>query len=121
MDIGTFIDEMHAVRAEKRYHEAEVKRINAVLSSMEAQLMIGMEAHGTTEARGKVGKAAIKSVLLPKVEDWAALWADIRETNNFGLLHKRITLDNYRQLVEEDQDPAGTLRNYVNEVFLGNA
>jgi hypothetical protein len=121
MDIGKFIDEMHAIRAEKRYHEAEVKRINAVLSSMESQLMIGMEAHGTTEARGKMGKAAIKSVLLPKVEDWAALWADIRETNNFGLLHKRITLDNYRQLVEENQDPAGTLRNYVNEVFLGNA
>lgn len=118
MDIGKFIDEMHEVRAEKRYHEAEIKRIDASIKLMESQLFTEMECHGLTESQGKLGKAEIKLVLYPHMENWDDFYADIRENNNFSLLHKRISLTKYRELVEAEQDPSGTRRNFVNEITL---
>lgn len=119
MEIGKYIDEMIAVRAEKKFHEAEIKRLDANLKLMETSLMQEMIAQGTTEAKGTYGKATYnKEVLYPQVEDWGVLHSYIQKTGYFDLLHKRMSLTNYRQLVEANQDPPGVLRNFVSEISL---
>lgn len=119
IDVGRYIDEMHAVRADKRFHEAEIKRLDAQIKLMEGTLMQEMQAQGTTLAAGRMAKAELKlDVLYPQVESWDALHNQIANTGAFDLLHKRISLTYYRQLCEANQDPAGTLRNYVTEISM---
>jgi hypothetical protein len=119
MEIGKYIDDMIAIRGEKKYHEAEIKRLDAQLGQMEAELMQEMIKQGTTEAKGVYGKATFnEKVLYPQVEDWSILHNFIQETGYFDLLHKRMSLTNYRQLAEANQDPPGVLRNYVSEISL---
>lgn len=119
MEIGKYIDEMIAIRGEKKYHEAEIKRLDAQLSQMEMELMQEMIKQGTTEAKGVYGKATFNDkVLYPQVEDWGVLHKFIQDTGYFDLLHKRMSLTNYRQLAEANQDPPGVLRNYVSEISL---
>lgn len=119
LEIGKFIDDMMAVRNEKRHHEAEVKRIDASLKLMEDQLKNAMLEQGIVEAKGTYGKAKYDDkVLYPKVDDWQLFYDYITQNNMFDLLHKRISLTNYRQLVEANRQVPGVVPNYVSEVNL---
>jgi hypothetical protein len=119
LEIGKFIDEMMAVRAEKRHHEAEIKRLDANLKLMETALKQAMLDQGITEAKGVYGKAKYdEKVLYPQVDDWNMFHEYIKENNMFDLLHKRISLTNYRQLVEAGMAVPGVVPNYVSEVNL---
>jgi hypothetical protein len=119
LEIGKFIDDMMAVRSEKRHHEAEVKRIDATLKLMEDQLKNAMVDQGIMEAKGAYGKAKFDDkVLYPQVDDWALFHDYIAQNNMFDLLHKRISLTNYRQLVEANKQVPGVVPNYVSEVNL---
>jgi len=51
LEIGKHIDEMMALRSEKRHHEAEVKRIDASIKLMEGTLKLAMVEQGITEAK----------------------------------------------------------------------
>lgn len=119
LEIGKYIDEMMALRSEKRHHEAEVKRIDANIKLMEGTLKQAMIDQGITEAKGVYGKAVYdEKVLYPQVDDWNAFHQYIKENNLFDLLHKRISLTNYRQLVEAQVAVPGVVPNYVSEVNL---
>jgi hypothetical protein len=119
LEVGKYIDEMMALRADKRYHEGEVKRIDASLKLMETTLKQAMIEQGITEAKGTHGKAVYdQKVLYPQVDDWNAFHQYIKENNMFDLLHKRISLTNYRQLVEAEVAVPGVVPNYVSEVNL---
>jgi hypothetical protein len=119
LEIGKFIDEMIAIRSEKRHHEAEIKRLDASLSLMETTLKNAMLEQGVTEAKGVYGKASYNDkVLYPQVDDWPAFYEYIKQKNLFDLLHKRISLTNYRQLVEANVQVPGVVPNYVSEVNL---
>lgn len=119
LEIGKYIDEMMALRNEKKHHESEIKRIDANLSLMEGTLKQAMLDQGVHEAKGAYGKATYQeNVLYPKVEDWAQFHHYIKENNLFDLLHKRISLTNYRQLVEAHVAVPGVVPNYVSEVSL---
>lgn len=119
LEIGKHIDEMIALRNEKRHHEAEIKRLDANLKLMETTLKNAMVEQGITEAKGAYGKASYdEKVLYPQVDDWPAFHNYIKENNMFDLLHKRISLTNYRQLVEANVQVPGVVPNYVSEVNL---
>jgi hypothetical protein len=119
LEIGKFIDEMMAIRNEKKHHEAEIKRLDANLTLMEGTLKQAMLDQGVHEAKGAYGKATYQeNVLYPKVEDWGQFHQYIAENNLFDLLHKRISLTNYRQLVEAQVAVPGVVPNYVSEVSL---
>ena len=119
LEIGKHIDEMMALRSEKRHHEAEVKRIDASIKLMEGTLKLAMVEQGITEAKGVYGKAKYdEKVLYPQVDDWNMFHEYIKANNMFDLLHKRISLTNYRQLVEANVAVPGVVPNYVSEVNL---
>lgn len=119
LEIGKYIDEMMALRNEKKHHEAELKRLDANLRLMEGTLKQAMLDQGVTEAKGVYGKAKYDDkVLYPQVDDWSAFHKYIKASNMFDLLHKRISLTNYRQLVEAQVAVPGVVPNYVSEVNL---
>lgn len=119
IEIGKYIDEMMALRNDKRHHESEIKRLDANLKLMETTLKQAMLDQGVTEAKGTYGKAKYDDkVLYPQVDDWGQFHQYIKENNMFDLLHKRISLTNYRQLVEAQVAVPGVVPNYVSEVNL---
>lgn len=119
LEIGKYIDEMMALRNEKKHHEAELKRLDANLKLMEGTLKQAMLDQGVTEAKGVYGKAKYDDkVLYPQVNDWTEFHEYIKANNMFDLLHKRISLTNYRQLVEAQVAVPGVVPNYVSEVNL---
>lgn len=121
LDLGKYVDEMHAIRSEKRHHESEIKRLDASLKLMESTIMQEMINQGLTEVKGVHGKVVYnKDVLYPHVESWEEFHKYIQETGFFDLLHKRISLTKYRELAEAELDPPGVLRNYTSEISLGS-
>ena len=119
LEIGKYIDEMMAIRNEKRHHESEIKRLDASLKLMETTLKNAMVEQGMTEVKGVYGKATYdEKVLYPQVDDWNEFRKFIKEHDMFDLLHKRISLTNYRQLVEAQVAIPGVVPNYVSEVNL---
>ena len=94
---GVIIERMVALREERR----RLKRLDSELSQswrdLEALLINQLDAQGVTKASTDAGTATVNETVLPKVEDWDALYTHLKETDSLYLLQKRIASAAFRE------------------------
>ena len=94
---GVIIERMVAIREERR----RLKRLDSELSQswsdLEALLINQLDAQGVNKASTDAGTATVNETVLPKVEDWDALYAHLKETDSLYLLQKRISSGAFRE------------------------
>ena len=86
-----------AIREERR----RLKRLDSELSQswsdLEALLINQLDAQGVNKASTDAGTATVNETVLPKVEDWDALYAHLKETDSLYLLQKRVSSAAFRE------------------------
>ena len=94
---GVIIERLVAIREERR----RLKRLDSELSrswsDLEALLINQLDAQGVTKASTDAGTATVNETVLPKVEDWDALYAHLKETDSLYLLQKRVSSAAFRE------------------------
>ena len=94
---GVIIERMVAIREERR----RLKRLDSELSrswsDLEALLINQLDAQGVTKASTDAGTATVSETVLPKVEDWGALYTHLKETDSLYLLQKRVSSAAFRE------------------------
>ena len=94
---GVMIERMVVIREERR----RLKRLDSELSeswrNLEALLINQLEAQGVTKASSDAGTATVSETVLPKVEDWNALYAHLKDTDSLYLLQKRVSSAAFRE------------------------
>ncbi len=94
---GVIIERMVAIREERR----RLKRLDSELSQswsdLEALLINQLDAQGVHKASTDAGTATVNETVFPKVEDWDALYAHLKETDSLYLLQKRISSGAFRE------------------------
>ncbi len=94
---GVIIERMVAIREERR----RLKRLDSELSEswsdLETLLINQLDAQGVTKASTDAGTATVNETVLPKVEDWDALYAHLKETDSLYLLQKRVSSAAFRE------------------------
>ncbi len=94
---GVIIERMVAIREERR----RLKRLDSELSEswsdLETLLINQLDAQGVTKASTDAGTATVNETVLPKVEDWDALYAHLKETDSLYFLQKRVSSGAFRE------------------------
>lgn len=105
--LGATIDDLWALREEKRAAEEGVKIIEAKMSALEEDLMEKLKQQGTKSATGAKATASIITAVVANVDDWAAFHAFIAKNKFFHLLHKRVSEPAYRELLDAGKKVPG--------------
>ncbi len=94
---GVIIERMVAIREERR----RLKRLDSELSQswsdLEALLINQLDAQGVNKTSTDAGTATVNETVLPKVEDWDALYAHLKKTDSLYFLQKRVSSAAFRE------------------------
>ena len=91
LDLGTAIDKLYALRAERLEAEKQIK----VMKSNELALRITikrlLDAASLEGGRGISASASIQYSTEPTAKDWSAIYFYIRENDAFDMLQRRLS------------------------------
>lgn len=103
--IGSLIDELAALKAEKAQIEASKKAVEKRIDDKKQEILDRMDAEGTTLGAGKTASARVNETVLPQVKDWDAFYAFIRDNNYFHLLQRRPSTPGCAELFATQEIP----------------
>lgn len=98
--IGVKIDQLHALREQKRALEEQIKQLSEQMNELENQLIDQMDKEGVTKASGRAATVSIITSVKPSVEDWDAFYAYIHRHKYYHLLERRPSVTGCRELLE---------------------
>ncbi len=104
---GATIDQLWAAREEKRRIEAQLKEVEASISTIEAALMERLDAEGMAKATGTKASVSISTSTVADVQDWDAFWTYVARNKYFHLIQRRVSDPAYRELLEAGKKVTG--------------
>lgn len=107
LTMADIINQMKAVREERRELSARDKELVADWRALEAELMHQLDEQGMTKASSIVGTATITETILPNVVDWDAFYGYIKEEDAFHLLQRSPTAAAFREMNSSGQQVPG--------------
>jgi hypothetical protein len=107
-NIGDMIDQLHALREQKRALEAKVAAVEGEYKGVEEELLERLGREGIDASRGTKASCSITSSVVANVLDWDVLNAWIGKTKNFQLYQRRLSDPAYRELMELKGKVPGT-------------
>lgn len=99
--VGAAIDELWALREEKRLAEAVVKEVEAKIALAEAVVYETMDAQGVLKSTGSKASVSIGTTESFQIEDFDALTKYIKKTGHFHLFQRRVSVEAARELYEQ--------------------
>jgi hypothetical protein len=98
--IGWMIDQLQAIREEKRHTEAQLKEIEERYAALQETLISAMHAEGVSKSTGHRATASISTSIKPSVEDWDVFYEFIHRNKYYHLLERRPAVLACRELFE---------------------
>ena len=98
--IGVKIDQLHALREQKRALEEQIKQLSGQMDELENQLIDQMDKEGVTKSTGNAATVSISTSVKPSVDDWDAFYAYIHRYKYYHLLERRPSVTGCRELLE---------------------
>ena len=100
LTIGGLIDQMSALREERRKLDAQSTEVQKVCDALEIQLIELKDAEGATKSTGHVASASIAETVEFASQDWDAFMAYVAKTKQFHLVQRRVSAPSVRELFE---------------------
>jgi hypothetical protein len=101
MSIGTMIDSLYDLRAQRLAIEKQVEELKARETATKEEILFLLKESGLEGAKGEVATASIQYKIKANVTDWDAVYAYIRDNDMFALLQKRLTTTLWAALQED--------------------
>lgn len=107
--IGATIDNLWALREQKKKAEEAVKEIEAKIKEAEETLTERLEAEGMEKATGTKATISIGTSVVADVQDWDEFWKYIIKNKYTHLLQRRVSEPAYRELLDAGKKVPGVL------------
>ena len=98
--VGSLIDSLQKVRAEKRELAVKEKALNSEYEALQVQLIELMDKEGVTKSTGKLASASLSENTQFTVEDWDGFMAYAAKLKRFDLVQRRVSAPAIRELWE---------------------
>lgn len=105
--LGALIDQMWAVREEKRKLEASVKELDDKLAELDASLQQRLAEDGLDKAAGAKASVSVTTSVIADVQDWDEFWKFILKHKFTHLLQRRVSDPAYRELLDAGKKVPG--------------
>jgi hypothetical protein len=100
--VGKLIDQMWALREQRKKLEEEVKAINAQSDAIEEELVARMDAEGVAKSTGSKATVSFSYSVVGNVvgdEGWEKFYEFIAKKKAFFLLQRRVSDGPYKELL----------------------
>ena len=87
--------------------EQGLKELKQRKNDLEATLIAKMNGQGLDRIGNDRCSISVKTEIVPTVEDWDAVYRHILSTEQFELLHKRMSASTYREFLSLDMELPG--------------
>ncbi len=87
--------------------EEGLKKLKQRKTDLEAKLIAKMNDQGLDRIGNDRCSISVKTEIVPTVEDWDAVYRHILSTEQFELLHKRMSASTYREFLSLDMELPG--------------
>ena len=108
VNIGEMIDNLVALRDEKRTKQAEIDEVDKQYRELEQELLEVLEAQGIDKATGTSATASRKVSSVCAVKDWDAFYNFIHRHKHYHLLQRRVSEPAWREIMEISKKVPGT-------------
>lgn len=98
--IGAKIDQLHALREQKRALEGQIRQLTEQMNVLENDLIDQMDKEGVTKLTGNTATVSVTTSVKPSVEDWDVFYAYIHRFKYYHLLERRPSVAGCRELFE---------------------
>lgn len=108
--LGKLIDSMWELREKRKIAEAAVDELKTKISKLESEIEALMDADGITKATGTKATLSFSYTTIADVqgdEGWTKLYAYIKKTGYWHLLHRRVTDGAYKELLDSGKKVPG--------------
>jgi hypothetical protein len=118
MKISDLIDKYVETKALKESLNEDIKKANEKLAAIEADIMEQMALAGITQAASEKASCTMRETHHPSIEDWNVFYDHVAKTNQFELLHKRLSSQVFRERWESGDLIPGTKMSSVWELSV---
>ncbi len=105
--LGALIDQMWAVREEKRKLEEQLKEVEVRLGELDAKLQERLAADGLDKATGTKASVSVTTTVTADVQDWDTFWGYVIKNKYTHLLQRRVSDPAYRELLDAGKKVPG--------------
>jgi ATP-dependent phosphoenolpyruvate carboxykinase len=98
--LGQLVDDMHALREEKRELIAQAEKKDEEIKRLELELIQLSDDQGVSAGRGTKASFTINESVVPQVKDWDAFYKYIAKMKFWHLLQRRPSVEGCRELFE---------------------
>ena len=108
MNINKLIDEFVETKAAKEALDEDRKVLTQKLARIEADIMAQMSEAGLTQAASDKASCTMRKARNPHITNWEEFYRYVATTNQFELLHKRLSSIAFRERWEAGEAIPGT-------------
>lgn len=119
--LGNMIDTLYQMRATRIEAQRKVDDMKMVEKTLAKDIMDRLRQDKAQKAGGSVATASIVKNTVPEVENWVKLYAHIKKTGEFELLHQRISFRAWAERYDADKKVPGVLPSIIEDLSLTKA
>ena len=105
--LNDLLTEVSRVRASIKEVQDTEKTLKATQKELESQILLQMEDQGLDKISNEVCTITRKKEIVPTATNWDEIYAHIQSTEQWELLHKRLSATAFRELVATGVDVPG--------------
>lgn len=105
--LNDLLTEVSRVRASIKEVQDTEKTLKAAQKELESQILLQMEDQGLDKISNEVCTITRKKEIVPTATNWDEIYAHIQSTEQWELLHKRLSATAFRELVATGIDVPG--------------
>lgn len=117
-NLGSAIDSLHRLRAERLELEKRVKELKADETTQRQLIIAALQQQKLTGGRGELATASINSVTVPTVENWGMVEEFILDQRCLWLLQRRIAGPAYIEFLEKRDGVPGIVPTTLAKLSL---
>ena len=91
MNLGELIDDLYVKRAARLEAQKKTDEAKGIEDIAKLALIGKLQEMGLEKASGGLATAGIKTIVIPRVKDWDAMYLWIAQNHRFDMLHKRVS------------------------------
>ncbi len=118
MNINDLINDFVAKKAEKEALNEKIKDLNGQLATIESDIMMQMTDVGVNQVASDKASCTMKLHKRPAIADWQLFYEYVAKTNQFELLHKRLSSAAFVERWEAGEEIPGTTASSVWELSV---
>jgi len=107
MNINELIEARAKVKDGIASLNTELKELNKEKDDLDYQLLTKLDEQGLSRTANDKASVSINQDTVPDVTDWDALYAHIISTQDFSLLHRRVSSTAYKELLKLGEEVPG--------------